>query len=180
MSDISISVQVLGLTSNVRKMFKDMDEALYEECRLNYEAEEVDPFLCSTSCTYSFPPTCAKASMHILCHAFLPLSSHLMQRRSHDGCVIVAGSEVCPGGAAGKEVAAVGAGSKQAAAQQRQPDRECRPMTRRVAVAAGLRCAHPCSRRCGQCCSHSALPPRLLATRELGLHRGVSTAGGRL
>lgn len=32
--------QVLGLTSNVRKMFKDMDEALYEECRLNYEAEE--------------------------------------------------------------------------------------------------------------------------------------------
>ncbi len=34
-------MQVLGLTSNVRKMFKDMDEALYEECRLNYEAEEV-------------------------------------------------------------------------------------------------------------------------------------------
>lgn len=27
----------------MRKMFKDMDEALYEECRLNYEAEEVRP-----------------------------------------------------------------------------------------------------------------------------------------
>ncbi|KAK9909576.1 hypothetical protein WJX75_004340 [Coccomyxa subellipsoidea] len=32
--------QVLGLTSNVRKMFRDMDEGLYEECRLRYEAEE--------------------------------------------------------------------------------------------------------------------------------------------
>ena len=41
MSDTFIPMQVLGLTSNVRKMFKDMDEALYEECRLNYEAEEV-------------------------------------------------------------------------------------------------------------------------------------------
>lgn len=34
-------LQVLGLTSNVRKMFRDMDEGLYEECRLRYEAEEV-------------------------------------------------------------------------------------------------------------------------------------------
>lgn len=33
--------QVLGLTGNVRKMFRDMDEGLYEECRLRYEAEEV-------------------------------------------------------------------------------------------------------------------------------------------
>lgn len=32
---------MLGLTSNVRKMFRDMDEGLYEECRLRYEAEEV-------------------------------------------------------------------------------------------------------------------------------------------
>ncbi len=36
-------LQVLGLTSNVRKMFRDMDEQLYEECRLRYEAEEVRP-----------------------------------------------------------------------------------------------------------------------------------------
>ena len=43
---ISTSLQVLGLTSNVRKMFKDMDETLYEECRLNYEAEEVRYFQC--------------------------------------------------------------------------------------------------------------------------------------
>ena len=40
-ADAPVPVQVLGLTSNVRKMFKDMDEALYEECRLKYEAEEV-------------------------------------------------------------------------------------------------------------------------------------------
>jgi hypothetical protein len=33
--------QVLGLTGNVRKMFRDMDEGLYEECRLRYEAEQV-------------------------------------------------------------------------------------------------------------------------------------------
>ena len=32
---------VHGLTCNVRKMFQDMDEQLYEECRLRYEAEEV-------------------------------------------------------------------------------------------------------------------------------------------
>lgn len=44
-------MQVLGLTSNVRKMFKDMDEALYEECRLNYEAEEVSPFPYGMRCT---------------------------------------------------------------------------------------------------------------------------------
>ena len=43
---MSASPQVLGLTSNVRKMFKDMDEALYEECRLNYEAEEVSNSQC--------------------------------------------------------------------------------------------------------------------------------------
>ena len=43
-------MQVLGLTSNVRKMFKDMDEALYEECRLRYEAEEVSPAP-NTACT---------------------------------------------------------------------------------------------------------------------------------
>ena len=36
-----VHAQVLGLTSNVRKMFRDMDEGLYEECRLRYEAEEV-------------------------------------------------------------------------------------------------------------------------------------------
>ena len=46
-------MQVLGLTSNVRKMFKDMDEALYEECRLNYEAEEVGPPLYGVGCTPS-------------------------------------------------------------------------------------------------------------------------------
>ena len=32
--------QVLGLTGNVRKMFRDMDEGLYEECRLRYEADQ--------------------------------------------------------------------------------------------------------------------------------------------
>ncbi|KAK9828072.1 hypothetical protein WJX81_008475 [Elliptochloris bilobata] len=31
---------VHGLTCNVRKMFQDMDEQLYEECRLRYEADE--------------------------------------------------------------------------------------------------------------------------------------------
>lgn len=43
---VSALLQVLGLTSNVRKMFKDMDETLYEECRLNYEAEEVSSLQC--------------------------------------------------------------------------------------------------------------------------------------
>ena len=43
---VSALLQVLGLTSNVRKMFKDMDEALYEECRLSYEAEEVSNLQC--------------------------------------------------------------------------------------------------------------------------------------
>ncbi len=40
---------VHGLTCNVRKMFQDMDEQLYEECRLRYEADEVctSKHLCS-------------------------------------------------------------------------------------------------------------------------------------
>ena len=50
MAKTCMLVQVLGLTSNVRKMFKDMDEALYEECRLNYEAEEVCCSPYSASC----------------------------------------------------------------------------------------------------------------------------------
>ena len=32
---------VHGLTCNVRKMFEDMDEQLYEDCRGRYEEEEV-------------------------------------------------------------------------------------------------------------------------------------------
>lgn len=32
---------VHGLTCNVRKMFQEMDEQLYEECRQRFEAEEV-------------------------------------------------------------------------------------------------------------------------------------------
>ena len=34
---------VHGLTCNVRKMFQEMDEQLYEECRQRYEKEEVRP-----------------------------------------------------------------------------------------------------------------------------------------
>ena len=43
--------QVLGLTGNVRKMFRDMDEGLYEECRQQYEAAEVRD--CSPSNSFS-------------------------------------------------------------------------------------------------------------------------------
>ena len=32
---------VHGLTCNVRKMFQEMDEELYEECRQSYEKDEV-------------------------------------------------------------------------------------------------------------------------------------------
>ncbi len=55
-AEVCIHMQVLGLTSNVRKMFKDMDEALYEECRLNYEAEEVGPFPCSAADLHQVNP----------------------------------------------------------------------------------------------------------------------------
>ena len=34
---------VHGLTCNVRKMFQEMDEELYEECRQRYEKDEVGP-----------------------------------------------------------------------------------------------------------------------------------------
>ena len=34
---------VHGLTCNVRKMFQEMDEELYEECRQQYEKDEVAP-----------------------------------------------------------------------------------------------------------------------------------------
>lgn len=37
---------VHGLTCNVRKMFEDMDEQLYEDCRGRYEEEEVGAGLC--------------------------------------------------------------------------------------------------------------------------------------
>ena len=49
---------VHGLTCNVRKMFQDMDEQLYEECRLRYEAEEVRgrPPLCQCVCLHNQAP----------------------------------------------------------------------------------------------------------------------------
>ncbi len=53
LSQAPMPLQVLGLTSNVRKMFRDMDEGLYEECRLRYEAEEVRAL---SSLSYSLFP----------------------------------------------------------------------------------------------------------------------------
>ena len=35
---------VHGLTCNVRKMFQEMDEELYEECRQSYEKDEVSSY----------------------------------------------------------------------------------------------------------------------------------------
>ena len=35
---------VHGLTVNVRKMFQEMDSALYDQCRKRFENEEVRPF----------------------------------------------------------------------------------------------------------------------------------------
>ena len=37
---------VHGLTCNVRKMFQEMDEELYEECRQSYEKDEVSRSWC--------------------------------------------------------------------------------------------------------------------------------------
>lgn len=51
---------VHGLTVNVRKMFQEMDEGLYEDCRQRFELEQVPPplgalaELCPTSSKLSF------------------------------------------------------------------------------------------------------------------------------
>lgn len=104
----------------------------------------------------------------------------LRQKQLHDMQLSHAGAEVGAGGAAAEEVAAARGGSQQAAAWQRQPDRECSPMTRSVAVAAARCSCRSRSSRCGQCCSRGALFARLLETREPDLHRGVSRAASRL
>ena len=41
---------VHGLTCNVRKMFQEMDEQLYEDCRQRYEKDEVRVLCLSAIC----------------------------------------------------------------------------------------------------------------------------------
>ena len=91
------------------------------------------------------------------------------------GCCV--GTEGSAGGAEAEAVAAAGERGQQAAAQQRQSDRERRPMTRGVAAAASGR---PRSGRCGQRRSHCALPGCLLASWQPDLHRGVSPGAAAL
>ena len=74
-------------------------------------------------------------------------------------------------------MAAAGERGQQAAAQQRQSNRERRPMTRGVAAAASGR---PRSGRCGQRRSRHALPGCLLASWQPDLHRGVPPGAAAL